>query len=237
MALAFLFLAAALTGASGAPAVLPASPGVTQGFTRTIYLVRHGEYDLKPEGDEDVINGLTPRGFEQARLIAARLRGMPGEFSSLTSSTMTRARQTAEVIGQSFPRLKLQTTLRLRECLPRTWRKEAMKGATPAELDAAEAQLNQAFATWFVPAQGANQRDIIVCHGNVIRYFVMKALGVDPQAWLGLSVAHCSLTIIQVSPTGTFKVLAVGDSGHIPPILLSGLNRTTAELIAPQAAP
>lgn len=226
MASAFLFLTAALTVAPGAPAVPPASPAVTPGFTRTIYLVRHGEYDLKPEGDEDVINGLTPLGFMQARLIAARLRGMPVEFSSLTSSTMTRARQTAEVIGESFPRLKLQTTPQLRECLPRTRRIEAMKGATPAELDAAEAQLNQAFATWFVPARGANQRDIIVCHGNVIRYFVMKALGVDPQAWLGLSVAHCSLTIIQVSPSGAFKVLAVGDSGHIPPKLLSGLAHT-----------
>ncbi len=226
----FLVLAWVSIGVRAASAEPPA-------FKRTIYLVRHGEYDLKPQGDEDVINGLTPLGFSQARLIAARLRGMPVEFSSLTSSTMTRARQTAQVIGQSFPQLKLQTTPLLRECLPRTHRIEAMKGATPAELDAAEAQLNQAFATWFVPAKGAEQSDIIVCHGNVIRYFVMKALGVDPQAWLGLAVGNCSLTIIQVSPTGAFKVLAVGDVGHLPPNLQSGLPRAASRLAAPEAAP
>jgi serine/threonine-protein phosphatase PGAM5 len=232
-----LSLSCAAVVAQGGPELPAASPVTASGFTRTIYLVRHGDYDMTPQGDEDVINGLTPLGLAQARLIAARLRGVPVEFSSLTSSTMTRARETAQVIGQMFPQLKLQTTPQLRECLPRTRRVDVMKGATPAELDAAETQLNRAFATWFVPAKGADQRDIIVCHGNVIRYFVMKALGVDPQAWLGLSVAHCSLTVIQVSSTGTFKVLAVGDTGHIPPNLLSGLTKTAPELTAPKAAP
>jgi serine/threonine-protein phosphatase PGAM5 len=235
--LALLFLACICAAVQGEPAAPPVSPVTAPRFTRTIYLIRHGDYEMTPQGDEDVINGLTPLGLAQARLIAARLRGMPVEFPSLTSSTMTRARETAQVIGQRFPQLKLQTTAQLRECLPRTQRADVMKGATPAELDAAEIQLNRAFASWFVPAKGADQHDIVVCHGNVIRYFVMKALGVDPQAWLGLSVAHCSLTIIQVPSAGAFKVLAVGDTGHIPPNLLSGLSKMAPELTAPKATP
>ena len=220
-------------GAAEPAAVVPAGSAMRD-FTRTIYLVRHGNYDEAGKGDPDVVNGLTPLGVAQARLVAARLRGMPVIFTSLTSSTMTRARQTAGVVSQSLPGLKLQLTPLLRECTPRTWRTEVTKGKTPAELDAAEAQLNGAFAKYFIPAQDADQNDILVCHGNVIRYFVTKALGVDTQAWLGFSVAHASLTIIQVNAQGGFKVLAVGDVGHIPPNLQSGLVRAPeAQLVAP----
>ncbi|MEO8232116.1 MAG: phosphoglycerate mutase family protein, partial [Ignavibacteriota bacterium] len=75
--------------------------------TRTIYLVRHGYYDEADTRDEDVGKELTPLGIAQARLVASRLKGMPIEFSSLTSSTMTRARQTAMIINESFPELTL----------------------------------------------------------------------------------------------------------------------------------
>ena len=202
-------------------------------FVRTVYLVRHGAYVDTPKGDEDVVDGLTPLGLAQARLVAARLRGIPVEFTSLTASTMTRARETAAVISQMFPTLPLQKTVLLRETLPRTWREDVMKDVTAKDLDASEAQLNQAFARFFVPAKGRDENDIVVCHGNVIRYFVTKALGVETKAWLGMSVAHCSLTIIQVTPKGTYRILAVGDIGHIPPNLQSGYSKTNAELVAP----
>jgi len=217
---------AACGGLLAAVDIAPApGPTAAPAFTRTLYLIRHGAYDSKQPGDEDVVNGLTPLGREQSRLTAGRLRAMPVEFSSLTCSTMTRARQTAEIIGGSFPQLKLEATPALRECLPRTHRSDVTKGKAPAELDAAEAQLNRVFAKYFVPAREADRHDIVVCHGNVIRYLVMKALGVDPEAWLGLAVANCSLTIIQVSPQDGLKVLAVGDAGHLPPNLQSGLGR------------
>ena len=229
-----LLAAACWTGLTAAPETSPAPAALAApAYSRTLYLIRHGAYDSQQQGGEDVVNGLTPLGRAEARLTAARLRAMPVEFSSLTSSTMTRARETAEIIGEAFPQLKPVATPDLRECLPRTHRTEVTKGKTPAELDAAEAQLNQAFAKYFVPARGSDRHDILVCHGNVIRYLVMKALGVDPQGWLGLSVAHCSLTIIQVSPQGAFKVLAVGDAGHIPPSLLSGLGRPDPPYPAP----
>lgn len=50
---------------------------------RTVYLIRHGEYDSLDERDADVGKGLVPLGVAQARLVAARLRGMPVDFSSL----------------------------------------------------------------------------------------------------------------------------------------------------------
>jgi serine/threonine-protein phosphatase PGAM5 len=203
-------------------------------FTRTIFLIRHGAYNAEEKGDPDQMNGLTPLGIAQARLVAARLRGLPVTFTSITSSSMTRARQTAAVIHESIPAPPVNASRLLRECTPRTRRDDVMAKEKPANLAAAEAQLNEAFAKYFIPAQDKDENDLLICHGNVIRYFVMKALGVETNAWLGLSLAHCSLTIIQVTTQGTFKVLAVGDVGHIPPNLQSGGTRVVEpQLVAP----
>jgi len=199
----------------------------------TLYLVRHGNYEENQPGDESVVKGLTPLGLAQARLIAARLRALPVTFTSLTSSTYTRARQTAGVIGEEFPALELKQDPLLCECLPRTHVPQKRPDANENDFTAAEAQLNQAFAKFFIPAHDHDAHDLLICHGNVIRWFVTKALQVDTQAWLGFSVAHASLTIIQIKPDGTCKVLAVGDSGHIPPNLLSGLTRAPEPQLVP----
>jgi serine/threonine-protein phosphatase PGAM5 len=204
-------------------------------FTRTIYLVRHGAYDTQQPGDPDVVDGLSPLGVAQARLVAARLAGMPGTFDSLITSPMTRARETASVINQSLPGLKLRTSPLLRECLPRTQDAEPLQGTSTEKLDACEAQLDLAFKTYFQPATDHERRDLLVCHGNVIRYLVTRAMGVDPHAWLTMSVGHVSLTVIRIDPLGTMQILAVGDVGHIPPNMQSGTGAETPELVVPAA--
>jgi serine/threonine-protein phosphatase PGAM5 len=186
---------------------------------RTVYLIRHGEYDIGDDRDPDVGRGLVPLGVAQARLVAARLRGMPVGFTSMTSSTMTRAWQTALVIAQEFPGLQVESSKLLRECTPPTRRTDVMEGETPEDLEACTRQLDEAFPIYFAPSPDADRNDILVCHGNVIRYFVTKALGVDTTAWLGMSIANCSLTVISVSADGSMKLLAYSDSGHIPPNL------------------
>lgn len=233
MKLLLALLATALVG--GLCASVPAPASVPAGeFTRTIYLVRHGNYDAAQPGDDDVVHGLTPLGVAQARLVAARLAGMPVEFSSLVASPMTRARQTAAVVNESLPQLKVEISPLLRECTPRSWRTDVVKEEKPGEFAEAERQLNAAFAKYFVPAKGADQHDVLICHGNVTRYLVTKALGVDTQAWLGFSVAHGSLTVIQVNSKGAYKVLSVGDAGHIPPNLISGLTKAAEpQLVVP----
>ena len=84
-----------------------------------------------------------------------------------------------------------------------------------------------------MPSPDGNRHDIVVCHGNVIRYFVTRALEVDPEAWLGMSLANCSLTVIRINADGTKKLLAIGDVGHIPPNLQSGLDRNDRTLAIP----
>lgn len=186
---------------------------------RTVYLIRHGEYDILDQRGAEVGKGLVPLGVAQARLLAARLRAMPVDFTSLAASTMTRARQTALVIGEEFPELELQASELIRECTPPTRREDVMATETEEDLEACTKQLEAAFPRYFAPSPEADRHDIVVCHGNVIRYFVTRVLEVDPAAWLGMSIANCSLTVVQVAADGSMKLLSFGDVGHIPPNL------------------
>ena len=96
-------------------------------------------------------------------------------------------------------------------------------------------RLDIAFAERFNPAIDAVKTDLIVAHGDVIRYFVTKALGIDTRAWFRLLVAHASLTVIRVNPDGSTTVLGVGDVGHIPPNLQSGATDENPKLTVPAA--
>lgn len=203
---------------------------------RTIYLIRHGQYDHADRRDEYVGRGLVPLGIAQARLLAARLRAMPVEFTSLTSSTMTRARQTAMVINREFPRLELKQSELICECTPPTWRQDIMAETKAAETETCVKNIEQFFRETFIPAAAAGDRhELVVCHGNVIRYFVTKALQVDTMSWLQMSIGNCSLTVIRVLPDGKMKLDAFGDYGHIPENMrtFTGGDDEARELVIP----
>lgn len=226
LALAFA-LAWTLVGAARA-----ADSGATKSYTHTIYLIRHGAYVADPKADPQLGPGLTPLGIAQARLVAARLVGMNAGFASMTSSTMTRAQQTAAVMHESLPDVPFRQSPLFRECTP-----PALQASTSESEEAQAAcakRLDAAFAENFVPAEHADRSDIIVAHGNVIRYLVVKALGVDTRAWHGMSLAHASLTIIRVRSDGSISVRVVGDVGHLPPNMQSSGGESDPQLIVPQ---
>ena len=202
--------------------------------SRYLYLIRHGHYDYEDEADPDVGKALVALGVAQARLVAARLSSLPVEMTALRSSTMTRARQTARVIGEDFPGLKLEQSELLRECTPPTWREDVVADIDPAEMSECVDQLEKAYAEFFVPSPDLDRHEIVVCHGNVIRYFVTKVLGVDTLAWLGMSIGNCSMTVVRIDADGRMKLLMVADVGHIPPNLQTGLDSKEKYLVVPE---
>ena len=66
------------------------------------------------------------------------------------------------------------------------------------------------------PDQTQDSVDILVCHGNVIRYFVCRALQFPPEAWLRFAVHNGSITVMSVNKKGDVIVTALGESGHLP---------------------
>jgi serine/threonine-protein phosphatase PGAM5 len=57
--------------------------------------------------------------------------------------------------------------------------------------------------------------EIIVCHGNVIRYFFCRALQLPPEAWLRMQTLNCSITYIVIRPNGMVSARMMGDIGHL----------------------
>jgi len=200
--------------ATSAPAAAPTA--ATPPGARTLYLIRHGLYDEADPRDEAVGQGLTEAGRTQAQLTGARLAALGVPFDTLWTSPLTRARETAAIIAQSLPGLAPRLAPELAECTPTTWREDVAATLAAGEAEACRAQLEQAFARFFVPSLAGDRHELLVCHGNVIRWLWCRALGVEPAAWLGMAIANCSLTVIQVKPDGACKLYVFGDAAHLP---------------------
>jgi len=203
---------------------MPARAAEPAPAARIIVLVRHGHYAPDPSADARLGPGLTPLGIAQAKLAAARLAGLPERFDQVWVSPLRRARETASVIASDLDAPAAVVAAALEECTPPSWR-EAELPDEPAEVrDACAKRLDQWFAERFQPAAGATRRELMVCHGNVIRYLITKALRVDSKAWLEMSVGHVSLTTIRIEADGRLKLIAAGDVGHVPPGLSTGAS-------------
>ena len=189
------------------------------GPVHTLVLVRHGNYAPDPSVDENIGPHLSPIGVAQAHLAANALAALP-RFDGLYASPMQRARDTAAVIGaDDFPDRKFEVVDDLAECTPPTPLGEVAKTEPPADMAACKARLDRLHARFFTAANGQDRSDLLVCHGNVIRYLVTRALGVDTGAWLAMSIGNASITTIRIDADGRAHVIAVGDVGHIPPAM------------------
>jgi len=111
-----------------------------------------------------------------------------------------------------------------------------MAGVDTTEKEKCVENLEKAFAKYFISSPDESDRnDLIVCHGNVIRYFVTKVLKVDSMSWLQMSITNCSLTIIRIMPDGSMKLDTFSDYGHIPENLrtFTGGENELKELVIP----
>lgn len=212
-----------------APALAVDAPAAA---ARTIILVRHGNYVEDPAVDVKRGPHLSPIGVAQAQLVGARLAGMPTHFDAMYVSPMQRARDTAAIIAGDFPGRRFEVVDDLAECIPPTRRPEIMAHEKPKDLAACAAQLDRVFARFFKPATGKERTELLVCHGDVIRYLVTRALGVDTKAWLEMSVSNASITKIRVEADGRFKVISVGDVGYLPPAMITGATGDSEHSLA-----
>lgn len=186
--------------------------------SRHLLFIRHGQYNT--DGPTDLERYLTPLGKQQAELTGQRLKESGYNYTCLISSTMTRARETADIIHKVLPDIPREETDILREGAPippepplGSWRPEKNQFFQDG------ARIEAAFRKYIHradPEQTTDSYEIFVCHANVIRYFVCRALQLPPEAWLRLSLNHGSLTWITVRPTGRVGLRMMGESGFMP---------------------
>nr|XP_026265470.1 serine/threonine-protein phosphatase PGAM5, mitochondrial [Urocitellus parryii] len=65
--------------------------------------------------------------------------------------------------------------------------------------------------------QEEDSYEIFICHANVIRYIVCRALQFPPEGWLRLSLNNGSITHLVIRPDGRVALRTLGDTGFMPP--------------------
>ncbi|KAM7018356.1 serine/threonine-protein phosphatase PGAM5, mitochondrial isoform 2-T2 [Tautogolabrus adspersus] len=186
--------------------------------TRNILLIRHSQYNLSGSNDKERI--LTPLGREQAELTGQRLAALGLKYDVLIHSSMSRATETANIISKHLTGVELLSCDLLREGAPiepvppvTHWKPDAVYHEDGARIEAAfRRYIHRAD-----PKQKEDSYEIIVCHANVIRYFVCRALQFPPEGWLRMGLNNGSITWLTIRPSGRVALRTLGDSGFMPP--------------------
>ena len=185
---------------------------------RVLYLVRHGEHDG---------GALTEAGERQARLTGQRLRDVP--FAAIHHSPSGRAVQTAKLIAESLPGVPLHPSELLRECVPAM---PARSSLSPEQREFFDSMPADRLASGPAQAAAAVERyagmaveryagvaggrcELVVSHGNLINWFVCRALDAPDHAWLRMLDYHCAITVIMYFPDRV-KLVSYNDVGHLP---------------------
>mmetsp|Transcript_29650 Transcript_29650/g.50270 ORF Transcript_29650/g.50270 Transcript_29650/m.50270 type:complete len:274 (-) Transcript_29650:151-972(-) len=207
--------------------------------SHTFIMVRHGQYVY---GKTDTERKLTELGRKQAtrtgeRLKALEEKGFIPPIKRVVYSTMTRATETHKLISAKLspeiPRSltpkggadkalrRIEASDLIREgavCPPipphQNWK------PTPEAFEEDGNRIEKGFRSYMKRASPADKEPystLLVCHGNVIRYFILRCLQLPPERWLNLTVHNASITLIKVNPSGDVSVKAVGDVGHFDP--------------------
>lgn len=178
---------------------------------KTILLLRHGQYKKKPS------EVLTELGRKQAKLAGRRLKEM--KIQKIYFSTMPRAQETAEIVKKTMGYKKpLYGSDFLHECVPGFPKKLRKKYGfnNLKKLIVDKKQADRSYKDIFTFSK-LKRTELVVCHGNRIRYFLCKALGVDTDTWRRFDIKQCGLTVIQLdSKKRTMGIISHNDVGHIP---------------------
>lgn len=191
---------------------------------RLVVLVRHGAAAEDPER-------LTDLGREQARLTADRLAGLAAGsgLDRIVHSPMPRAAQTATILADALGPAALAEDALLAECVPAVpaddrlteQQRAAFGQVTGTERAAGAIQAAAARARYLTaPADGAADGvDLLVGHGNLIRWLVTAAVGATEGSWFQLVDYHCGISTVALRPGRPPALIGFNDTGHLPAAL------------------
>jgi serine/threonine-protein phosphatase PGAM5 len=179
--------------------------------TRTLVLVRHGQYDVDNGGS------LTPLGREQAELTSTWLVSRHPKVDAIWASTLPRARETAEIVRSAYASHRVREAGVLREGL---YSKVRGYDVSAEERASDRARADRAWDRFFRVSR-TDRIELVVCHGNLIRYLVCRALDVPTLRWTRMNSHHCAITTILVRDTKAVRVVSYNQTAHLPVSLVT----------------
>lgn len=185
-----------------------------------VHLLRHGR-DAAAGTEVPAVRQLTSEGCEQAARAAARLRSLG--VTELWSSTLERARQTADIVGRALA-LDVRADGRLNEieapagvecAAPR----ERRPGTTPAGAESWEDLLERVASLLgeLCRAPDPGRRVLLVTHSGIFDA-VHELLAFGGGRPVELAVGHTGLTHWQYRPTsaaGRWLLHSHNDTSHL----------------------
>lgn len=195
--------------------------------TRTLYMIRHGQYDTTTKTVDG--GSLNDTGRKQAYHAGQAVARIPVDF--IHASTMTRAIETANIIAEQVD-AKYQTYDVLREAIPTIPPRIATEILNFMENDPLfthdtihqdKKRVDEAFEQFFSAPEpnSVSTHELLVCHGNIMRYLVCKALDVNVDTWAKLNINHCGICIVTVDMQARHRLITHNATGHIPIHLLT----------------
>jgi len=201
-----------------------ASKKPKSGARRTIILVRHGQYhDRVKDADERT---LTDLGKTQAEETAKRLKEFGYKFDKIIISTMIRATQTGEIIAKHFPDVDVEYSGLIEEGFPAAPRPPLKGWELEDDPDHPKeaARMKEGFEKYIHRAEEhaeGSECVVLVCHGNVIRSFICRALQIPVEYWLRFGGDNGAITILSCSASGSTSLWNFGDTGFMPVEMLT----------------
>ncbi len=181
--------------------------------TRILYLVRHGQYVT--EEQQRNCGQLTALGRRQAQRTGKRLAS--AKIETVYHSDMPRAVETTKLMAAYLGKLPTHRMRALREFLP-PFPTRPGKPPRPrkelAEIRVVTASLTKKFFT--APGGKRCRVDLIVAHGNLIRYLVRLAMEDSAVDWWKMGSSNCGVTRIDIQSSGPRFLIQYNDVGHLP---------------------
>ncbi|WP_270771176.1 histidine phosphatase family protein [Intestinibacter bartlettii] len=201
-------------------------------MTNTIYIVRHGqtEWNLLGKTQGHGNSDLTPKGIEQAELLADSMTKYPIDY--IYSSDLGRAYQTAEIIGNKL-NIEVEKTESLREMNFGTWEGRIIKDIIEEDPELYKMWRNEPHLAKIPQGETLSQikertdafikeinekydgkHIVLVTHSLCARIMLLSFLDSDVKNIYRINQANTALNIIELRDYGPV-VMKMNDTTHI----------------------
>ena len=207
-----------------------------------VLLVRHGEtvwnQENRWQGQADT--PLSETGYDQARQLARRLQNEERPIRAIYTSDLSRARDTADILGQVLGVTPLETAA-WREMNIGTW-----SGLTTSEVATRHAEewarlrqgedLPRGGGETFAQFQGRlvqssqrfirdhrGEQIIVVTHGGAVRAFLLHCRGLDMNQFGQIEkIGNTGISEVSLFPDGEAEIHTINSIAHLDGAVLSG---------------
>ena len=201
-------------------------------MTNTIYIVRHGqtEWNLLGKTQGHGNSDLTPKGIEQAELLADSMTKYPIDY--IYSSDLGRAYQTADIIGNKL-NIEIEKTEALREMNFGTWEGRIIKDIIEEDPELYKMWRNEPHLAKIPQGETLSQikertdafikeinekydgkHIVLVTHSLCARIMLLSFLDSDVKNIYRINQANTALNIIELRDYGPV-VMKMNDTTHI----------------------